>query len=620
MPTDRNDNRIPTKISPDVLDQIGRDFKFNHAKGIAEWLKNSLDAYLVRRHNGDERSSGLWPVHLHLINGLGRRSGPNLAVMDFCGTTYADVEGFLLNWFDTSAAQRGSRADLASLTGGHGNGGKFYMREMWERGARFCTWLDGNVTSLIVDHASDGTCGYWEYQNEPCSWHRALEVAYADVGLSSYDIEEFAGSIDPHLINELDNGFRGFSVVAGLSGKQIWTANDVVSVKRWKPEKLIEAVRDAPAAHRPLREIMIRVAVDGKLVLPHLRPGEVDEDPAWPMRECQMPVALTHPDGGSNRIRFDVGGAVQGGLLTIRKAVSPLTGRRRLLNQITVFDPGGNPVGSFPITDLAAGSADHTAFLFGDLAVDFKEIEQFVENDRESFRRTPQVEAIRLWIRDQLSMLVDDMENEAHAIERERNLEKAVHLNQLLNDYARKFLQQLESEVFIDWLDEPGGGEGGMGIDDGSRGGTGGQGGGNEDDSGGRKDEPGTEQRVRRSRFPRILLSGHDGDPASPSHTRELTAGHPPIYQNEQDQRYNVWWINTSHPYAREAFAKGVSSNAWKEYHLFMFRDVVQIEHLRLLQRRDADMELDLLENELIRRSGDFLASLTRELAEEVLQ
>lgn len=51
-----------------------------------------------------------------------------------------------------------------------------------------------------------------------------------------------------------------------------------------------------------------------------------------------------------------------------------------------------------------------------------------------------------------------------------------------------------------------------------------------------------------------------------------------------------------------------------------MFRDVVQIEHLRLLQRRDADMELDLLENELIRRSGDFLASLTRELAEEVLQ
>lgn len=618
MAEDRRDNRIPTTISPDVLDQIGRDFKFNHAKGIAEWLKNSLDAYLVRRHNGDEASSGSWPAHLHLVDGLGRRTGPNLAVMDFCGATYADVDGFLLNWFDTTAAKRGSRTDLASLTGGHGNGGKFYMREMWERGARFCTWLDGSTTSLIVDHASDGTCGYWELRDTPCSWRQALETAFSDTGLFSRDIEEFIRDADSHLIDDLDAGVRGFSVVAGLSGRQIWITNDVVSGRRWKPEKLIEVVRDAPAAHRPLRELMIRVAVDGKLALPHLHPEEIEEDPAWPVREHQMPAVLKHPDG-RGKIRFDVDNTAYGGLLAIHKAMSPLTGRRRLLNQITVFDPGGNPVGAFPVTEIAAGNADYTTFLFGELRVTFAEIEEFVENDRESFRRTPQVEAMREWLRDQTAKFAEDLEDEARTAERERNLKRAVRLNQMLNDYARKFLQQIESEVFIDWLDEPGGGEGGMGAGEGSNGGTSGQGGGSENDDGGRQDQPGDTQRVRRSRFPRILLSGHDDDPASPDHTRELTAGHPPIYQNEQDLRYNVWWINTSHPYAREAFAKGVNSNAWKEYHLFMFRDVVQIEHLRLLQRRDADMELDLLENELIRRSGDFLASITRELAEEVL-
>ena len=618
--TSRTTNvRIPTKISADVLDQIGRDFTFSHAKGIAEWLKNSLDAYLVRRAEGQELLAGSWPVHLHLMDGQGKRPGPNLAVVDFCGATHADVNDFLLNWFDTAAARRHSRASLASLTGGHGNGGKFYMREMWAHGARFCTWLGGRTTSLIVDHASDGTCGYWELENERHSWREALAAGFTDFGLSANDIEEFITDTDPTLITDLENGTRGFSVVAGLSGRQIWTSNDVVSGRRWKLEKLIESVRVAPTGYRPLRELQIRVAIGGKLAMLHLNPEQIEEDPDWPERTHHMPSSLPGSDG-LGEVKFSVADGKDAGLLTIRKAGSPLTGRRRQVNQITVFDSNGNPVGAFPISELAAGNADHTTFLFGELSVMFADIEDFVENDRESFRRAPQVGAIREWLRDKLAEFIDDIEDQARAAERDRNLDHAVQLNQMLNDYARRFLQQLESEVFIDWLDEPGGGEGGMGAEEtGGDDGNDGQGGGDIDDSNGKKDKPGNTQRTRRYRFPRILLSGHSEDPASPDHTRELTAGHPPIYQNEQDLRYNVWWINTNHPYAREAFSKGVNSNAWKEYHLFMFRDVVQIEHLRLLQRRDADMELDLLENELIRRSGDFLSSITRELAEEVL-
>lgn len=521
-------DRIPTKISADVLDQIGRDFKFSHAKGIAEWLKNSLDAYLVRRAEGEEPLAGSWPVHLHLMDGQGRRPGPNLAVVDFCGATHADVNDFLLNWFDTAAARRRSLASLASLTGGHGNGGKFYMREMWAHGARFCTWLGGRTTSLIVDHASDGTCGYWEFENERHNWREALATGFTGFGLSANDIEEFIIDTDPTLITDLENGTRGFSVVAGLSGRQIWTTNDVVSGRRWKPEKLIESIRVAPAAHRPLRELQIRVAVGGKLALPHLNPEQIEEDPDWSERTHHMPSSLLRSDG-LGKVKFDTVDGKDAGLLTIRKAVSPLTGRRRQINQITVFDSGGNPVGAFPVAELAAGSADHTTFLFGELNIMFANIEDFIENDRESFRRAPQVEAIREWLRDRLTEFIDDIEDEARAAERDRNLDRAVQLNQMLNDYARRFLQQLESEVFIDWLDEPGGDEGGMGTEEAEGDGeNGGERGGNTDDSDGKKDKPGSAQRTRRNRFPRILLSGHDEDPASPDHTRELTAGHPP--------------------------------------------------------------------------------------------
>ena len=63
----------------------------------------------------------------------------------------------------------------------------------------------------------------------------------------------------------------------------------------------------------------------------------------------------------------------------------------------------------------------------------------------------------------------------------------------------------------------------------------------------------------------------------------------------------------------------GVGGRAWKEYHFFMFRDVVQIEHLRMLQRRDSEMPLDQLENELIQRSSHFLSRITQDIAEQIL-
>src|SRR5687768_5145967 len=135
-----NTNRIPTVISPDLLDTIGRSFRFRHNKGIAEWLKNSLDSYLRLRQNDHESRSGSWPVLLNMIDGHRRSVGPNLVLIDFGGTTFDSVQSFFLNWGLHSAATHGGSAAGASVTGGHGNGGKFYMREMWSRGARFLTW------------------------------------------------------------------------------------------------------------------------------------------------------------------------------------------------------------------------------------------------------------------------------------------------------------------------------------------------------------------------------------------------------------------------------------------------------------------------------------------------
>ena len=101
-----------------------------------------------------------------------------------------------------------------------------------------------------------------------------------------------------------------------------------------------------------------------------------------------------------------------------------------------------------------------------------------------------------------------------------------------------------------------------------------------------------------------------------------LSKSHPPIYQNDADLANNVWWINTKHPYAEEAIDDshgGPTGSAWRTYHLFMFRDVVQSEHMRMLGRRDAEIPIDQLEQEIIQKSSDFLGKLTTKLASAIL-
>ena len=48
----------------------------------------------------------------------------------------------------------------------------------------------------------------------------------------------------------------------------------------------------------------------------------------------------------------------------------------------------------------------------------------------------------------------------------------------------------------------------------------------------------------------------------------------------------------------------------FRSHQLFMFRDVVQREAMRMLQRREAEMALDRLETELDEVSNKFLGEL----------
>ena len=125
-------DEIPNEFNDYVLDLVGNDFKFDHAKGMAEWLKNSVDAY--RRDNVRQEDQDI-------VFRFTDQSVPRLTIecIDFMGMTLSDIEKALKIWFDPDAAKRGTDK---KVYGGHGNGGKFYMRQMF-RESQFMTYKDG---------------------------------------------------------------------------------------------------------------------------------------------------------------------------------------------------------------------------------------------------------------------------------------------------------------------------------------------------------------------------------------------------------------------------------------------------------------------------------------------
>lgn len=120
------------EIDDHLLDIIGNEFKFDHEKGLAEWLKNSVDAYITSDIPDSEQ-------YVIIRAKDGSKDDAILEVIDFVGMEQSHIEKALKRWGDPEAAKRGLNK---RVYGGHGNGGKFYMRQMF-LSSHFVTYKNG---------------------------------------------------------------------------------------------------------------------------------------------------------------------------------------------------------------------------------------------------------------------------------------------------------------------------------------------------------------------------------------------------------------------------------------------------------------------------------------------
>ena len=297
-------------IDDHLLDIIGNEFKFSHEKGLPEWIKNCVDAY-VRRDPpvaDDEQH-----IVLHFRD-ASKGEASTFECVDFCGMTSEDIDKALKRWGDPKAASRGLSKPVF---GGHGNGGKFYMRQMFER-SHFITYRNGKLNIFgFNEHRKYGFAR--GFKDKACSPKDAVKLQEFD------DLPLPQGAM-----NQILKGETGFTVVRGIGPTKIKGAVPVA--------RLCEKVRFHPQARKIVQRKPIRILHNGKLVLERLAGEQIELRPGFESLPS-IPIPATLPyeeDGHVEQIEF-ANKKYPAGQLKLMVAKEPF-GRNSRISELNCID------------------------------------------------------------------------------------------------------------------------------------------------------------------------------------------------------------------------------------------------------------------------------------------
>jgi hypothetical protein len=574
-------------IDDHLLDIIGNEFKFDHEKGLAEWIKNSVDAYIRSNVPGNEQMVILRFSDKDLQN-------INFDCIDFNGMTSVDIDKALKRWGDPEAAKRGLQK---KVYGGHGNGGKFYMRQMFNK-SYFISFKDGLIN--IFGFNEKRKYGFANnFKNKKASFQEALKIA---------NLKE--NQIPSKYLEKISKNKAGFTVVRGIGPKGIR--------KEIKVHRICEKLRRHPQSMRIMERIPVEVRYNSDLLFAELKPEVMK-----PHKNFEEPIIYTLPkevvEKGKSILLAN--NKYPAGKLTLRTSEIALNGRFVDLNRIDIIGELG-VIASYPLRELGL-YYPQTDFVYGECECPILEDseEDYVKNDRTKLSDGEKSLALLDLIREQIKILCEEMSEKEEKERQDISKKISSDFNNFLDQWKNKFMNKIFSEIFVG----PGEGSGGGSGVGGSLGKFG-SGKGNKGKSGGGQGEGdgGGDTSKKGSRFPKVLLSSYDDDPLNTGNKLILQPEQGLVYQRVQDVKEGIYWINTSSPLADAILDKyGANSLRFRDYLFQRYVDIFIKESLIRLEKKEperfnaATIDGEIL-GKIVTRIHDAAASdLTRFLFDE---
>ena len=557
---------MPIKVQPfvidvAVLDLIGNEFRFDHAKGLAEWLKNSSDAYL--RESVPDADQFIVVRFFENGSSLAR-----IECIDFVGMKKKQIDDAFKRFFDPEAAKKGAKQANLKTLGGHGNGGKFYMRQMF-KSSRAMTYRDGKMN--IFGFNEQKQYGFEEgFEDRKISVTEAMKIA----GIDKLDLPE-------KVRNQLKNGDAGFTVILGEKPVKV------------KGTTGLKALSDKLIAHPQARRLIDRKPVYvvfneelglHKLTVPKLDPKDGFEQPVV----LEIPAELQYQGDG---VPFVNDTYNYPGRLVLKTSKEPLRANLATLNTIDFIGEVG-VIGTYRIHELGATRfSGQVEFIYGECECPILEDPDHdcVSNDRQKLHATDRSGALLEWVREQVEALAEKMETKNKQDNKAQDLKNTSALNEMLNRWKDRFMNQVWTEMFSG--QGPAGSSGGDGAGGGAGDGknTGGK------PKGGEGQEGGSEK-TKKPRFPQVLVSGQDHDPLDPLATIPFNCDprHPAVYQRTKDVAAGIYWINTSRPLAEKVINEYTADSArWREYLFQRYVEIITKEGIYQLGKMSTTLSAD---------------------------
>lgn len=561
------------EIDDHLLDIIGNEFKFDHEKGLAEWIKNSVDAY-NRKRVADENKK-------IILRFFDNTEIPTFECIDFVGMSSDDINKALKRWGDPEAAKRGM---VKKTYGGHGNGGKFYMRQMFEK-SYFITYKDGLLNVF--------------------GFNEKKKYGFADnFKDKKMDIKEACKIAEIEDLNE--NEIKGFTVVKGYkprgTGKQI------------KVVKLCDKLKKHPQSMKIMERVRIDVFYNNDVIFKNLKPDVIK-----PLKNFEKPLIVDMPEEVTFNDEHEKKQIVlankkfERGKIILKTSEIALSSNSKYsdLNRIDIVGEMG-VIGSYYLREFGL-YYPQTDFIYGECTCPILEDpeDDCVSNDRVKLISNEKSKIVLDLIKESIESLCKQISSQEKKEKEESNKKISSDFNNFLNQWKNRFMNKILSEMFISKQlgdsdtgnninDEVGDNNEKYNKNNGSfdSGSVGGEtppplinsNDAANSDAGDNKSKEGDDEKIKNSRFPRILLSGHDEDPLEPGNKIFLQQSQGLIYQRPQDVNEGIYWINTSSPLAKYIIDEyGAESVRWRDYLFQRYVDILIKEALIKLEKKEPD-------------------------------
>ena len=423
-------------IHRNMINLAARSFN-NHPMGLAEWLKNSIDAYTADNINKEEHN---------VIFSFNLNTNPYFVeCIDFVGMENRDIEEGLKVWGDPEASKRGHNIDTY---GGHGNGGKLYMLNMFKN-SYFITYKKGLLNVFGFNENKD--YGYYAVDHTELYKDRIMEPEEA-----LYFAEINNNIIPPDIKNRIINKDRGFTVVRGIIPNNLSNKKDF--------SKIINIFSNHPQAKRIFNHSNVSVIFNNQLEYEKMMPEYPEPHPDVPgPYKIEIPEFISSEDNEEKFPTFN--SKYSQGKLTLKTAKDPIH-KKKERNKIEILARKG-VLASHQINKMPVEVYPYVDYIYGECELPILESDggKFINNDRSDLIKSPFTEALLIWI----SKEIDKIARKIEDIDQDKQKEKQKSLNsksnERFNDWMNKNIENVLSEVLSglgdsDYSDEQGGGGG----------------------------------------------------------------------------------------------------------------------------------------------------------------